>query len=118
MPLWAFVLLAVLCLALVGVACACLDDQFAQAFDRALQAPVAVMEAWPAMPLALLAALSLVSLASAFVDPGHRPMRRVTLPSETVTGFTSGSRTDDRRPVTPEGGRRFESRRPLEESLI
>jgi len=63
MPLWAFVLLAVLCLALIGVACACLDDQFAQAFDRAFQAPIAVMDAWPAMALALLAALSLVSLA-------------------------------------------------------
>ena len=64
MPLWAFVLFAVLCLALVGVACACLDDQFAQAFDRALQAPIAVTEAWPAMALVLLARLSLVSLAA------------------------------------------------------
>ena len=63
MPLWAFVLFAVLCLALVGVACACLDDQFAQAFDRALQAPIAVTDAWPAMALVLLAPLSLVSLA-------------------------------------------------------
>lgn len=63
MPLWAFVLLAVLCLALIGVACACLDDQFAQAFDRAFQAPIAVMDAWPAMMLALLGPLSLVALA-------------------------------------------------------
>ena len=63
MPLWAFVLLAVLCLALIGVACACFDDQFAQAFERALQAPIAVMEACSAMALALLASLSLVSLA-------------------------------------------------------
>jgi len=63
MPLWAFVLLAVLCLALIGVACACLDDQFAQAFERAFQAPIAVMEAWPAMALVLLGPLSLVVLA-------------------------------------------------------
>ena len=63
MPFWAFVLLAVLCLALIGVACACLDDQFAQAFERALQAPMAVMDAWPAIALGLLGALSLVSLA-------------------------------------------------------
>ena len=63
MPLWAFVLLAVLCLAFVGLACACLDDQFAQAFERALQAPIAVMEAWPALVLAMLASASLVPLA-------------------------------------------------------
>jgi hypothetical protein len=57
MPLWAFVLLAVLCLALIGVACACLDDQFAQALERALQMPMAVMEVWPALALALLGPL-------------------------------------------------------------
>ena len=63
MPLWAFVLLAVLCLALIGVACACLGDQFAQAFERALQAPIAVMEAWPAMALAMLASFASFFLA-------------------------------------------------------
>ncbi|MBA3375236.1 MAG: hypothetical protein H0U00_05405 [Actinobacteria bacterium] len=63
MPLWAFVLLAVLCLALIGVACACLGDQFAQAFERALQAPIAVMEAWPAMALAMLASFTSFFLA-------------------------------------------------------
>lgn len=63
MPLWAFILLAVLCLALLGLACACLDDQFAQAFERAFQGPVAVMEAWPAMALAVLGPLSLVVIA-------------------------------------------------------
>ena len=60
MPLWAFVLLAVLCLALIGLACACFDDQFAQAFERALQAPIAVMEAWPALALVMVASLSLL----------------------------------------------------------
>ena len=63
MPLWAFVLLAVLCLALIGLACACLDDQFAQAFDRALQTPVAVMEAWPALAFVMLASLTSAFLA-------------------------------------------------------
>ncbi len=63
MPLWAFVLLAILCLALIGVACACLDDQFAQAFERALQAPIAVMDAWPVMALAVLASFTSVFLA-------------------------------------------------------
>ncbi len=59
MPFWAFVLLAVLCLALIGLACACFDDQFAQAFERVLHAPIAVMEAWPALMLAMVASLSL-----------------------------------------------------------
>jgi len=63
MPLWAFVLLAVLCLALLGLACACIDDQFAQAFERALQTPIAVMEVWPAMALVLLGPFSLVALS-------------------------------------------------------
>jgi len=63
MPLWPFVLLAILCLAVIGVACACLDEQFAQAFERALQAPIAVMEAWPAMALGMLASLTSVFLA-------------------------------------------------------
>jgi hypothetical protein len=62
MPLLAFVLLAILCLALVGLACACLDDQFAQAFDRALQTPTAVIEVWTAMAVIALAALSLIVL--------------------------------------------------------
>jgi len=61
MPLLAFVLLAVLCLALIGFACACLDDQFAQAFDRVVQsAPAAVIELWPAFALGTLASFSLI----------------------------------------------------------
>lgn len=61
MPLLAFVLLAVLCLALIGFACACLDDEFAQAFDRIVQsAPVAVIELWRPLAVAALALLSLV----------------------------------------------------------
>ena len=61
MPLLALVLLAVLCLALIGFACACLDDQFAQALDRIVQsAPTAVIELWPAFALGTLASLSLI----------------------------------------------------------
>lgn len=43
MPLLAFVLLAVLCLALIGFACACFDDQFAQALDRVAQSVPAAL---------------------------------------------------------------------------
>lgn len=61
MPLLAFVLLAVLCLALIGFGCACLDDQFAQALDRIAQSvPAAVIELWPALALGTLASLSLI----------------------------------------------------------
>lgn len=61
MPFLAFVLLAVICLALIGFVCACLNDQFAQALDRIAQsAPVAVIELWPALVLGMLASLSLV----------------------------------------------------------
>jgi hypothetical protein len=63
MPLWAFILLAVFCLALIGLACACLDDGFAQAFERAFQAPVAVMDAWPATADGMLVSLVLVAVA-------------------------------------------------------
>jgi hypothetical protein len=64
MPLLAFVLLAVVCLALIGFACACLDDQFAQALDRVLQsAPAAVIVLWPALAVSSLASLSLVVLS-------------------------------------------------------
>ncbi|HEU0246881.1 MAG TPA: hypothetical protein VFR38_07320 [Gaiellaceae bacterium] len=61
MPLLAFVLLAVLCLALIGFGCACLDDQFAQALDRIAQSvPAAVIELWPALAVGTLASLSLI----------------------------------------------------------
>jgi hypothetical protein len=64
MPLLAVILFAVLCLALIGFACACLDDQFAQAFDRIVQSPpVAVIELWPAFALSALASFSLIVFA-------------------------------------------------------
>ena len=62
MPLLVFILFAVLCLALIGLACACFYDQIVQAFDRALQAPIAVIEVWPAISLVALASLSLIVL--------------------------------------------------------
>jgi hypothetical protein len=63
MPLLAFLLLAVLCLALIGLACACLDDGFAQAVDRNLQGLLAVIEVWPAMSFLVLASAPLIVLS-------------------------------------------------------
>lgn len=57
MPLVAFILLTVLCLAILGFACACLSDQPLQAIDRALSAI-------PALP-AVIQVWSLLALASA-----------------------------------------------------
>jgi hypothetical protein len=59
MPLVAFILLAVVCLALLGFACACLSDQPMQALERALGAIPslpALIEVWSLMALSLLAA--------------------------------------------------------------
>ena len=60
-PLLAFVLLMVLCLALIGFACACLDDQFAKTLDRVAQsAPLAVIQLWPSLALGAFASLVLL----------------------------------------------------------
>ena len=64
MPLVAFVLLAVLCLALLGFACACLSDHPMQALERALGAiPAlpALVELWPAV-VAVTLAVALVTV--------------------------------------------------------
>jgi hypothetical protein len=71
MPLVAFILLAVVCLALLGFACACLSDQPMQALERALGAIPslpALIEVWSLMALSLLAAGS----ALAIVRPRSR----------------------------------------------
>lgn len=61
MPLLAFILLAVVCLTLIGFACACLDDQFAQALDRIVQsAPPAVMELWPTFAIGAFPLLAVI----------------------------------------------------------
>lgn len=49
MPLVAFILLAVVCLALIGFACACLSDQSVQALERSTSlggALPALIEVW------------------------------------------------------------------------
>jgi hypothetical protein len=49
MPLIAFILLALICLAIIGFACACLSEQPAQAIERSLSAGSAVpplIEVW------------------------------------------------------------------------
>ena len=64
MPLVAFVLLAVVCLALLGFACACLSDHPMQALERALGAVPslpALIQVWSLMALSLLAAGSAVA---------------------------------------------------------
>lgn len=59
MPLIAFVLLLLICLLMLGFACACLGDQPAIALERALQSPAlpAVLMVWAVL---LLAAFSRV----------------------------------------------------------
>lgn len=59
LPLLAFILLAVICVLLLGFACACLTDHPMQSFERALSvvsSPTAPIEAWPLIVLSLLAA--------------------------------------------------------------
>ena len=71
MPLFAFILLAVVCLALLGFACACLGDQPMQAVERALTATAslpALVAVWSPIVLSLLAA----GLAAATVRPRSR----------------------------------------------
>ena len=74
MPLVAFVLLAVLCLALFGFACACLSDHPMQALERALGAiPAlpALVEVWSL--LALLAAAAGALFAATPVARARAP---------------------------------------------
>jgi hypothetical protein len=63
MPLVVFILLAVICLALLGFACACLTDQSAQAVDRASSLGSALpplIEVWALFVAALTAATVVV----------------------------------------------------------
>jgi hypothetical protein len=65
MPLVVFILLAVLCLALLGFACACLTDQPAQAVDRATSlgsALPALIEVWSLVFVTLMGASFLVAV--------------------------------------------------------
>jgi hypothetical protein len=63
MPLVAFILLALFCLALFGFACACLTDHPMQALERALiaiPALPALVEVWALVALVALASGALV----------------------------------------------------------
>jgi hypothetical protein len=60
LPLIVFILLAILCLVVIGFACACFSDHPAQAIDRAVSAPAAmpaVIEVWSLVILSLSAPL-------------------------------------------------------------
>ena len=66
MPLVVFLLLALVCLALIGFACACLSDQPAAAIERALQGPAlapAVIAVWAAMLVTLLGSTATAMVA-------------------------------------------------------
>ena len=63
MPLVVFILLAVVCLALLGLACACTSDQPAQAFERTLASGAelpALVELWPLLVPSLMSAGAVV----------------------------------------------------------
>jgi hypothetical protein len=75
MPLVAFILLAVICLALLGFACACLSDQPMQASESGASPSLpGLIEVWPLMVLALLA------VGSAFT--AVRPRSRSPSPAQ------------------------------------
>jgi hypothetical protein len=77
MPLVVFILLALLCLALLGFACACLGDSSMQALERSLgsiPALPALVEVWS---LVALVALGAALLATA-------PRARARAPSPAV----------------------------------
>jgi hypothetical protein len=82
MPLIAFILLAVICLALLGFACACLSDHPMQALERALSAVPALpalIEVWPVALLALAAAFALVSAHALARAPSEAALQRFRL---------------------------------------
>jgi CHASE1-domain containing sensor protein len=66
MPLIIFIVLVLVCLGLLGFACACLDEQPALALERALQAPAlpALVAIWQAAVLGALAAALLARSAA------------------------------------------------------
>lgn len=77
MPLLVFVLLLLLCLGLLGLACACLDDSPALALERALQtATLPLIEAWPALILASFASALLALLVPARVRASPAVLQR------------------------------------------
>ena len=82
MPLFAFVLLAVLCLALLGFACACLADHPMQAIEHALSAiPAlpALAEIWASSTLLLLASAWLLAAPLGVRRPSSAVLQRFLL---------------------------------------
>lgn len=68
MPLVAFILLAIVCLALLGFACACLGDHPMQALERALGAIPslpALIEVWSLVALLVLASAAVLGAGQA-----------------------------------------------------
>jgi hypothetical protein len=76
MPLVAFILLTIICLALLGFACACLSDNPPQALERALGAV-------PALPALteVWSLIALVALASALLATAPRARARAPSPA-------------------------------------
>lgn len=82
MPLSAFILLAIVCLALLGFACACLSDHPLQAVDRALSAIAALpplVEVWAATAIAALAAAWLLAGRLTLRSPSAAVLQRFLL---------------------------------------
>jgi hypothetical protein len=74
MPLIVFILLALVCLVLIGLACACLSDTPVQALERALASltvQLALIEVWSFAALAFLAAAAVWSGARLARPPGR-----------------------------------------------
>jgi hypothetical protein len=64
MPLVVFILLAVVCLALFGFACACLSDHPMQTVERTLAGVPALVEVWSLVALIALAAAAFAASAT------------------------------------------------------
>ena len=84
MPLVAFILLAIVCLALFGFACACLGDHPMQALERALgeiPALPALGEVWAVLALLALgsAALFVAATTARASAPSRAALQRFLL---------------------------------------
>jgi hypothetical protein len=82
MPFLAFILLAIVCLALLGFACACLSDHPMQAVDRALSAMAALpalVEVWSVTALGALAAAWLFAGRLSLRPPSAAVLQRFLL---------------------------------------
>lgn len=88
MPVVVVVLLALICLGMLGFACGCLSDQRAAAVERAVQAPAlmpALVELWPALLFAAFAAGLLVYTSRTLVTAAACPaVERRDLEGETT----------------------------------